>query len=215
LGLVVFQMSRWFRFYAEAMRNPKVAKLSDFEFRLWVELLCLAAENDGKIPCANDLKGMLKRRLDHLLRGLNGLIRHGLIDALGDHYEPHNWGKFQYKSDTSTERVTLHRKKRNVSVTAPDTETDTETDLLDKSNKGAYAFSGEVIRLNHSDFGQWAKSFKRLDLMPLLQSRDDWLRTQDSTARKNWYKSTSSWLAAKSKDAVPAANGGEWQRPIC
>lgn len=122
-------MSRWFRFYADAMRNPKVAKLSDFEFRLWVELLCVAAENDGKIPCAEDLKGILKRRVDHLLRGLNGLIRHGLIDALSGHYEPHNWSKFQYKSDTSTERVTLHRKKRNVSVTAPDTEAEQSVPL--------------------------------------------------------------------------------------
>ena len=34
-------MSRWFRFYAEAMRNPKVARLSDKEFRLWVELLAV------------------------------------------------------------------------------------------------------------------------------------------------------------------------------
>lgn len=117
-------MNRWFRFYADAMRNPKVARLSDFEFRLWMELLCVAAENDGKIPCAEDLKGILKRRLDHLLRGLNGLIRHGLIDSLDNHYEPHNWSKFQYKSDSSTARVTLHRKKRNVSVTAPEAETE-------------------------------------------------------------------------------------------
>lgn len=117
-------MSRWFRFYADAMRNPKVGRLSDFEFRLWVELLCVASENDGKIPCVEDLKRIIKRRVDHLLRGLNALIRHGLIDALDGHYEPHNWSKFQYKSDTSTARVTLHRKKRNVSVTAPDTETE-------------------------------------------------------------------------------------------
>lgn len=32
-------MSRWFRFYADAVRNPKVARLSDQQFRLWVELL--------------------------------------------------------------------------------------------------------------------------------------------------------------------------------
>lgn len=194
-------MSRWFRFYADAMRNPKVARLSDFEFRLWVELLCVASENDGQIPSADDLKGILKRRLDHLLRGLNGLIRHGLIDALDDHYEPHNWSKFQYKSDTSTPRVTLHRKKRNVSETAPDTDTDTDTDLSIKIDKGAYAFCGKVIRLTKKDYDQWAKSFSRLDLPSLLQSRDDWLCTQDSTAKKNWYKSTSSWLASKTSAA--------------
>lgn len=126
-------MSRWFRFYADAIRNPKVAKLSDGDYRLWTELLAVAAENDGAIPCLNDLKSVLKRRLDHLSRGLDRLIRAGLIDPLVGSYEPHNWNKFQYKSDTSTPRVTLHRAK---SVTPP--ETDTEQSIpLAKANGAA------------------------------------------------------------------------------
>jgi hypothetical protein len=119
-------VSRWFRFYADAMRSPKVAALSDNDFRLWVELLAVASENDGHIPPLESLKHVLKRRLDHLLRGLNGLIRAGLMDALADGYEPHNWAKFQYKSDTSNERVAKFRAKRNVSRNTPRTETDTE-----------------------------------------------------------------------------------------
>ena len=73
---------RWFRFYAEAIRNPKVARLSDWEYRVWTELLGVASENDGAIPCADDLKHVLKRRLDHVLKALNALIRAGLIDAI-------------------------------------------------------------------------------------------------------------------------------------
>lgn len=115
-------MSRWFRFYSEAMRNPKVLRLSDRDFRLWVNLLTVAAENDGRIPADDDLKLVLGMRLDHLKGGLNRLISGGLIDVLGDGYEPHNWSKFQYKSDTSTDRVQKHRAKRNVSETAPETE---------------------------------------------------------------------------------------------
>ncbi len=122
-------MSRWFRFYSDAMRTPKVASLPDNDFRLWVELLAVAAENSGSIPPEESLKHLLRRRLDHLKGGVKRLIRAGLIDVLDDGYEPHNWNKFQYKSDTSTERVHKHRKKRNVSVTPPDTETDTETDI--------------------------------------------------------------------------------------
>jgi len=121
-------MSRWFRFHADAMRNPKVGRLSDKEFRLWVELLSVAAENDGLIPCLSDLKHVLKRRLDHLSTGVKQLISMGLIDALEGGYEPHNWSKFQYKSDVSTDRVKRHREKRNVSETPPETDTDTETD---------------------------------------------------------------------------------------
>lgn len=121
-------MSRWFRFYSEAMRNPKVLRLTDKDFRLWVNVLSVASENDGHIPVDEDLKLVLGMRLDHLKGGLNRLIRGGLIDVLDDGYEPHNWSKFQYKSDTSTERVQKHRAARNVSETAPETDTDTESE---------------------------------------------------------------------------------------
>lgn len=117
-------MTKWFRFYADAMRNPKVAKLSDRDFRLWVQVLSVASENDGRIPAADDLKHMLRTRLDHLLTGLDRLISAGLIDRLGAGYEPHNWGKFQYKSDTSTDRVRRHRSERNVSETPPEADTE-------------------------------------------------------------------------------------------
>jgi hypothetical protein len=127
-------MSRWFRLYADAMRNPKIMRLDDSTFRLWVKLLAVASENDGKIPAIGDLKLMLNTRLDHLSSRLDGLIRGGLIDALADGYAPHNWEKFQYKSDTSKERVAKYRAKGNVTVTPPDTDTDTDTDTEKKKD---------------------------------------------------------------------------------
>lgn len=87
--------ARWFRFYAEAMRSPKVLQLTDREFRLWVQMLAIAAENDGFIPPADNLKRLLKARLDHLLTGVKRLLSVGLIDALEDGYEPHNWRNWQ------------------------------------------------------------------------------------------------------------------------
>lgn len=203
---------RWFRFYAEAMRNPKVARLSDKQFRLWVQLLAVASENDGKIPCIDDLKVVLNRRLDHLLTGVKELLSAGLIDCLGDGYEPHNWSKFQYKSDSSSERVAKHRAKRNVTVTPPDTETDTETDLSIKIDKGAYAFCGKIIRLSKADFTRWQTSYPDLDLMASLQSRDDWLKLQDEQTKKKWFNSTSNWLANRQREARRA---DRVQRPVC
>jgi hypothetical protein len=117
-------MSKWFRFYSDAVRNPKVAALSDREFRLWVSLLSVASDNAGRLPCLNELKHVLNARLDHLSTGVERLIRAGLIDALDVGYEPHNWAKFQYKSDTSTERVKKHRAERNVSETPPEADTE-------------------------------------------------------------------------------------------
>ena len=120
-------MSRWFRFHSDAIRNPKIARLSDKQYRLWTELMAVAAENDGHIPPLNDLRYVLNRRLDHLSTGVDQLISGGLIDQLADGYEPHNWSKHQYKSDSSKERVAKHRAGGNVTVTPPETDTDTET----------------------------------------------------------------------------------------
>src|SRR6185369_840516 len=95
-------------------RNPKVARLSDSDFRLWDELLCVASENEGLIPPLDDLKHLLNRRLDHLSKGLKRLVDGRLIEALEVGYSPRNWNEKQYKSDTSTPRVQAFRAKRNV-----------------------------------------------------------------------------------------------------
>lgn len=143
-------MARWFRFYSDAMRHPKVAKLSDKDFRLWCDLLCVASDRDGAIPCLDDLKHVLKRRLDHLSTGVERLISAGLIEPLGCGYAPHGWSEKQYKSDVSTDRVKRHREKRNVSETAPETEVDTETDAeTDIKEPYGSSASGDALKPEH------------------------------------------------------------------
>lgn len=161
---------RWFRFYSAAMRDPKVAKLTDKQFRLWMNLLAVASENDGHIPMLDDLKYLLNRRLDHLSTGVKELISMGLIDCLADGYEPHNWNKFQYKSDTSKERVAKHRAKRNVTVTPPDTET--ETDITLSKDNGASAdavfWSNAKAYLGGKNpgalIGKWCKTYPKAEV---------------------------------------------------
>jgi len=145
-------MSRWFRSYADTHRNPKVARLSDADFRLWHELLCVAAENDGQIPPLDDLKYLLNRRLDHLSKALQRLISGGLIDALEVGYEPRNWDERQYKSDTSTDRVQKFRAKRNVSVTPPDTDTDTDSSVSKDTSPRQWALPLGVSKQVWTDF---------------------------------------------------------------
>lgn len=130
-------MARWFRFYSDAMRHPKIARLSDKDFRLWCELLSVASDRGGKIPHVDDLKHLLRRRLDHLSTGIERLISGGLIVPLIIGYEPHGWDERQYISDISTERVRKHREKCNVSETPPDTDTDTDTTLSKDSDAEA------------------------------------------------------------------------------
>lgn len=161
---------RWFRFYSAAMRDPKVAKLTDKQFRLWMHLLAVASENDGHIPMLDDLKYLLNRRLDHLSTGVKELISMGLIDCLADGYEPHNWNKFQYKSDTSKERVAKHRAKRNVTVTPPDTETDTDITLSKDNGASADAvfWSNAKAYLGGKNpgalIGKWCKTYPKAEV---------------------------------------------------
>lgn len=134
---------RWFRFYSEALDDPKVQRLSPHLFRTWVNLLCLASGNKGALPGDDDLAFRLRMSVQDIAQQMDDLILAGLIDLDGKGGRfPHNWSGRQYDSDSSTARVLKHRKNKekternvscNVSVTAQnrtDSETDTESLLL-------------------------------------------------------------------------------------
>lgn len=144
---------QWFRFYNAAHRNPKVASLSDKDFRLWVELLSEASVNEGLIPPLSILKHTLKRRLDHLSTGVERLFNNGLIDIIDGQMRPHDWAKHQYKSDSSAERVAKHRKKAgNGSVTPPETDTESDTETEPYPYQGS-EFEGEGLRAHTRGVG--------------------------------------------------------------
>ncbi|MDB5607809.1 MAG: hypothetical protein JWP25_4709 [Bradyrhizobium sp.] len=116
-------MTRWFRFYEESLNDPKLLRLSDGLYRAWTMLLCFASKNDGILPAVDDMAAALRTKPSKVSDWIEKLVAGGLIDRVGDHYEPHNWSGRQYKSDVSTDRVKRFRNgKRNVSVTPPETE---------------------------------------------------------------------------------------------
>jgi len=117
---------QWFRFYSEALDDPKVQRLPGDLFKAWVNLLCLANEQDerGTLPTVDDIAFRL--RLDHQKAedALLGLKRAGLleVDAETDSYVIHAWDKRQKKSDNVAERVTAHRQRnKQRSQNAPET----------------------------------------------------------------------------------------------
>jgi hypothetical protein len=191
-------MIGWFRMYDEVLDDPKVQKLPGDDFKAWVNLLCLARRNDGVLPAIPEIAFAL-RMDDIACRSLlDRLATAGLIDSLkgganGSRIAPHGWGKRQYKSDGSTERVKRYRERYKtvspaVTETPPDTES--ETDIpLDKSNgeidyqKRAFALGVEV--LGHAQIppaqarslvGKWRKitSDQRLaDLIEQARGKSD------------------------------------------
>ena len=72
-----------------------------------------------------------------------------------------------------------------------------------------YAFTGKIVRLTQTDFDQWEKSFRHIDLRGALQSRDDWLAELPKNDRRRsspgWYRPTSNWLANRNEQAATQA----------
>jgi hypothetical protein len=133
---MVRRMSRWFRFYDDAVNDPKVQRLLGEKFKAWINLLCLASKNDGILPPLPDISFALRMNEEKVFVLLKEFCAAGLLDfdqSTPKRYAPHNWNGRQYKSDVSTERVKRFRKRdRNVSpavsVTAPETEQITDTE---------------------------------------------------------------------------------------
>lgn len=133
-------MSRWFRFYDDALDDEKVQLLPDSHFRAWVNLLCLASKNEGVLPPLEAIAFRLRKPVEEVSAILNEFYRRQLLDhvELPDapiSYSPHNWKKRQYKTDvtdpTAAERARRYRGRnanrdddRDASVTDERPETD-------------------------------------------------------------------------------------------
>jgi hypothetical protein len=134
-------MGRWFRFYDDAINDPKILKLPEASRWHWTALLCIASKNDGILPPIEDVALMLRVKPAAAAAIIAQMKSAGLLDLVDGKYAPHNWSGRQYKSDVSTERVKRFRKReRNVSETPPDTDTDTDTEI-DRIGEGASKFT--------------------------------------------------------------------------
>jgi hypothetical protein len=133
-------MSRWFRFYDAVADDPKVQRLSAVLFRTWINVLCIASRNAGRLPKPADMAFTLRLSEKETALALAGLVSAGLIDKDENGFYPHNWNARQFKSDNVAERVRKHREKRRCNVTGNTPETETEAD---KKGSEAKASGGE------------------------------------------------------------------------
>jgi hypothetical protein len=114
-------VSNWFRFYDDTVNDPKIIRLPDDMHRAWVNLLCIAAKNDGVLPELCDVALILRVKDARAAELITKLVKAKLLDDHGGIFSPHNWQGRQFKSDDSGPRVRKHREKklRNVTVTVP------------------------------------------------------------------------------------------------
>lgn len=104
-------MANWFRFYDDTVNDPKIIELPDDLFRAWVNLLCIAAKNDGVLPEMKHVAVVLRVKPNKAAALVTRLVAAGLMDNHGGVFAPHNWQGRQFKSDDSGPRVKKHRDK--------------------------------------------------------------------------------------------------------
>jgi DNA-binding transcriptional ArsR family regulator len=130
-------MSRWFRVYDDLVDDPKVQRLSGDMVKSLLNLWCLASQNDGMLPAADDIAFKLRLTPAKVAKLLSVLGECGLIDSDEEGLRPHNWNGRQYKSDVADPTAALRQKAyrernknrnghRNATVTVTDTRADTE-----------------------------------------------------------------------------------------
>lgn len=104
-------MTQWFRYYTETLDDPKVQRLPGDTFKGWVNLLSLAARNDGVLPPHADIAFALRLPDAKTTALLDTLIDAGLFDHDETGIRPHNWNGRQYKTDV-TDPTNAERQKR-------------------------------------------------------------------------------------------------------
>lgn len=138
---------RWFRLYDDTINDPKILKLPEALRWHWIAMLCIASKSEGALPPLDDIAIQLRVTTGKATEVMAALVKAGLLDKTETGFTPHNWNGRQYKSDVSTERVKRFRNgKRNVSVTPPDTETETEDRIGDAgASMSAFTEGSKVL----------------------------------------------------------------------
>jgi hypothetical protein len=112
------KFSGWFRFYEDVIHDPKILRLPNRLYRFWTYCLCLANQNGGYLPEAEDIAVLLPWRLKSIESMIETLSssKYGLLDRDADgRISPHNWFQRQFRSDHSAERMREFRaRKRGV-----------------------------------------------------------------------------------------------------
>lgn len=156
-------MALWFRFYSEALDDPKVQNLPPELFKAWVNLLCVASKAGGALPSIDKISFHLRCDIETANAFHEALSHAGLIDVGARGSRIHAWDKRQYKSDTSTERVKRFRKRsETVSVTPPEPDTEPDTERTPIVPKGTVRRSNGVDEVLYSEFEEMVwKEFPR------------------------------------------------------
>jgi hypothetical protein len=129
----------WFRFWSEAIENRKLQSLNGDQFKLYVNLMCIANRNEprGTLPEPQDVAFALRMDTNALTTDLAELKRLKFLDGNPRAYRVHGWEEWQRESDANktpgrrgrnAERTPKERAKPATGVPLERIDKDTEED---------------------------------------------------------------------------------------
>lgn len=101
----------WFRFYHEALFDPKIQSLPGDAFKTWANILCVASlqKERGVLPPIPDVAFHLHLSLDAAQAVIDDLLVRGLLDITDEGLMPHNWNERQYDRTPGAKRQKEYR----------------------------------------------------------------------------------------------------------
>lgn len=143
---------RWFRFYDDAINDPKILKLPEAMRWYWTAMLCVASKNNGLLPALDDVAIQLRVTAAKATEIIACLVKATLLDKTETGFAPHNWNGRQYKIDTadptaaSRSKRYRDRKRDDRDATVTDKRPESETEQIDRigdagASGGASAFT--------------------------------------------------------------------------
>jgi hypothetical protein len=197
-------MSRWFRFYDDAVNDPKVQRLAPELFKAWINILCIVSKAGGTVPPISEVAFALRVKVGKVQIYITELVTAGLLDKNETGFAPHNWNARQFKSDVSNERVKQHRERKcnvtpTVTVTPPETEQiqNTETEQSrEKRARRATRLPNEWIpdENNHAFAVGKGLSVKQIE-NEALKFLNYWTSKSGQGATKtDWSKTWQNWI---------------------
>jgi hypothetical protein len=128
---------KWFRLWTDILDDVKILQLSDYEFRVWIQIMAYASSVDS-------MSGECRTKVNHFSHAIETFQKLDMVTINEQGFiSINNWNKRQFRSDNAYERVKKFREvtsKRNVSKalheTAPDTDTDTDKPPISPKKRG-------------------------------------------------------------------------------
>jgi hypothetical protein len=130
-------MNYWFRLYTGILDDPKVQRLPAEQFKGWINILCLAKENDGLLPSTEDTAFRLRISEAEAQRLVEELAKRGLLDTTEEGITPHNWDGRQFLSDEDPTAAIRARRYRHNKRSVTDGVTDGITDTVTRDDTDA------------------------------------------------------------------------------